>query len=186
MHESLRGRLLVATPTLLDPNFVRTVVLLLEHTADGAVGVVMNRPSETPLGEILPAWHDLGAAPAVVYVGGPVQPDGAIGLARPEGAAGDDATGFVELWPGLGTVDLERAPGDVRPTVAEIRVFAGYAGWGPRQLEGELEAGSWFVVDLDLSEVWSPAPERLWTTVLRRQPGRIAQFANCPLDPSTN
>jgi putative transcriptional regulator len=184
VHESVRGRLLVATPPLLDPNFVRSVVLMLEHTEEGALGVVLNRPTTTPLSEVLPAWGDLAAPPGVVLVGGPVQPDGMIGLAAVH--PGDDHPGVRELWPGLGTVDLDAPPEIVKPGIGALRCFVGYAGWGPGQLEGEIAIGSWFVLDHLASDIWTPEPETLWRAVLRRQPPRIAQYALCPLDPSTN
>lgn len=189
---SLRGRLLVATPPLLDPNFVRTVVYLLEHNPDGALGVVLNRPTATMLGEVLPAWGDLAAAPGVVFLGGPVQPDGMIGLAALRvGDSGepvdpDDCPGLRRVGPGVGAVDLEGPPEAVQPWVDAVRCYAGYAGWGPGQLEGELAAGSWFVVDREPRDVWCTDPGALWQAVLRRQPGRLAWFARCPLDPSTN
>lgn len=187
MHESVRGRLLVATPSLLDPNFVHTVVLMLEHSPDGAVGVVLNRPSEIPLAEALPSWGGVPSDPSVVFAGGPVQMDGVIGLAR-IGAVGEDAppVGVTPLWRGLGTVDLDVPPGDVFPRVDRFRLYAGYSGWGARQLESELAANSWFVVDRAPTDAWTVEPELLWAQVLRRQPGKIAQFANCPLDPATN
>ena len=187
VHESLRGRLLVATPTLLDPNFVHTVVLMLEHSEEGAVGVVLNRPSEISVAEAIPAWSRVRAEPPVVFAGGPVQPGGVIGLVR-IGAVGEDAppAGVMPLWRGLGTVDLEVPPDAVFPRVERLRLFAGYSGWGARQLEGELAANSWFVVERDPGDVWTVEPEQLWSRVLRRQAGNIAQFANCPLDPATN
>jgi putative transcriptional regulator len=186
--ESLRGQLLVATPVLLDPNFARTVVLMLEHNDEGALGLVLNRPTATRLGEILPAWGDRTAAPGVVFVGGPVQPDGMIGLARVALGAdvGDDATSLSPLWPGLATVDLEEPPIAAGPLVQGVRCYVGYSGWGPRQLEGELAEGSWLVVDRLPGDAWTSDPDDLWRTVLRRQPGAVAQFANCPVDPTTN
>jgi putative transcriptional regulator len=189
--ESLRRRLLVASPLLLDPNFARTVVLMLEHNDDGALGLVLNRPTDTRLGEILPAWGDRTIAPGVVFVGGPVQPDGMIGLVRlptevhPSAEPGDDSSVTV-LWRGLGTVDLEAPPIAAGPLVRGVRCYVGYSGWGPEQLDGELSQGSWFVVDHVPDDVWTSAPDDLWRTVLRRQPPAVAQFASCPPDPSTN
>ena len=178
----------MATPSLLDPNFARTVVLLIEHHPDGAVGLVLNRPSEIPIAEAVPAWRDLGADPAVVYIGGPVQPGAALGLGRVHGseAALAACRGIVALWPGLGIVDLEIAPDLVVPSVGGLRLFAGYAGWGPLQLERELATDSWFVLEREPDDVWTSEPGDLWTRVLRRQGGRIAQFAHCPVDPATN
>lgn len=179
--DSLRGRLLVATPTLYEPNFFRTVVLVLEHTEDGALGVVLNRPSETDVSEPLPAWAPIAVPPAVVFVGGPVQPGAAIGLGR--GAGGGH--GWSPLFDRLGTVDLERSPDDVS-AVQQLRIFAGYAGWGAGQLEGEVQADGWFVVDAQPDDPFSGQPNALWREVLRRQRGKLAMFANAPPHPALN
>jgi putative transcriptional regulator len=183
--EPLRGRLLVATPDLEDANFFRAVVLLLEHSAAGALGVVLNRPAmEAPVGEPLPAWAGLVPEPAVFFVGGPVQPDGAIGLARAHGDA--PPAGFAPLFDDLGTVDLEHDPDTVTPRVDRVRVFVGHSGWGPGQLERELDAGGWFVVPLDVSDLWTDTPGALWRRVLRRQRGAERLFADFPLDARLN
>jgi putative transcriptional regulator len=189
---SLRGQLLVATPDLEDPNFFRTVVLVLEHTVDGALGVVLNRPTGTEVASVLPAWAPLVTGPAggvgAVFVGGPVQPDGAIGLARraPSAGATDEPLGFAALFDDVGTVDLERDPGDVAPALAAARVFAGHAGWGPGQLDGEVAAHGWFVVARAGADLWETEPEDLWKRVLQRQPGRVRMFAGFPADPGLN
>jgi putative transcriptional regulator len=185
VSESLRGRLLVATPDLEDPNFFRTVVLVLEHAPEGALGVVLNRPSTgTTVGETLPAWAPLVADPPVVFVGGPVQPEAVIGLARRHDHAEPD--GFAPLFEELGTVDLERDPEQVAPRLDRLRIFAGYAGWGPNQLEAELDAGGWFGLRAEPSDPWSAAPADLWRAVLRRQRGQARLFADFPLDPKLN
>jgi putative transcriptional regulator len=184
MVEYVKGKLLVATPDLEDPNFFRTVVLVLDHTDDGAVGVVLNRPSAAAVAEPLPEWAPLAAEPAVVFVGGPVQPEAAIGLGRRVGAG--DPDGFAALFGEVGTVDLERPPTAVAPEVDQVRVFAGYSGWGPGQLEGELAANGWFVVDADRADPWSADPADLWREVLRRQRGELKVFANFPMDPHAN
>ncbi len=185
MPDPLRGRLLVATPDLEDSNFFRTVVLILEHGAAGALGVVLNRPStETPVADSLPAWSDLVPEPAVFFVGGPVQPEGAIGLARLDGDP--PPAGFAPLFDDLGTVDLEQDPDQVTPRVDRVRVFVGHSGWGPGQLERELDAGGWFVVALDRADPWTDAPDRLWRRVLRRQRGAERLFADFPLDARLN
>ena len=186
MHQSTRGRLLVASPTLLDPNFVRTVVLMIEHNDDGALGVVLNRATGTSLAEVLPTWGDLAVAPGFVHLGGPVQPDGMIGLALLATVDPIEVPGVTELWPGVGTVDLEAVPPGEAGWLRGVRCFAGYAGWGTTQLDGELASGSWFVVDRTPDDVWTSEPEGLWRRVLRRQPAGVAQFANCPSDPTTN
>ena len=180
----LKGRLLVANPTMQDPNFDRTVVLVLEHNAEGALGVVLNRPSDAALTGALPAWGPLAADPAVVFVGGPVGPDSAIGLAR--AAAGGETDGWAPLFDGYGTVDLGRPPDEVEARVDALRVFAGYAGWGPGQLEGELAAGGWVVVDAAPDDPLCAEPDRLWESVLRRQGGTTAWLADCPPNPNAN
>lgn len=178
---SLRGRLLVATPTLLDPNFFRTVVLVLEHGETGAIGLVLNRPSTTDVEEILAQWVTAASEPRVVFVGGPVQPQGAIALGR--ASAPDDSDGFAHLFGGIGTIDLEQ-PATVM--LEQFRLYAGYAGWSAGQLERELEEGAWFVLDAADDDAWCGEPDSLWHDVLARQPSRVRLFANCPLDPSTN
>jgi putative transcriptional regulator len=180
MTESVRGRLLVATPDLRDPNFSRTVVLMMEHNDEGALGVVLNRPIDMAVAEVLPDWADLSSAPACLFVGGPVAPTAVIGLGRGDGPV------FAPLFDGLGTLDLDLDPAQYAPTMASMRVFVGYSGWGPGQLEQELTAGGWLVVDLATGDPFSSDPSQLWHDVLRRQPGRVAMFASAPEDPSTN
>jgi putative transcriptional regulator len=183
---SLRGRLLVATPDLDDPSFFRTVVLVLEHNLEGALGVVLNRPTSTAVDDVLPAWAPLVGDPGVVFVGGPVQPEGAIGLARCLDPVVGAASGFAQLYDDLGTVDLEREPGTVVPVPEAARVFAGHAGWGAGQLDGEVAANGWFVVDRLAEDLWHTEPEVLWRSVLKRQRGRVALFAGFPADPALN
>jgi putative transcriptional regulator len=180
----LRGRLLVATPTLYDPNFFRTVVLVLEHGEEGALGVVLNRPSQTAIGESLPNWASLASDPGVVFEGGPVSPDAAIGLAHARAA--DHTDGWAPLFGHLGTVDLARPPPELAVEVQNLRVFAGYAGWAPGQLDGEVESSGWFVLDAAPDDVFTSAPAGLWAAVLRRQRGRLAMFATAPAHPSLN
>lgn len=177
--QSIRpGRLLVANPLLPDPNFDRTVVLLLAYNKDGALGLVLNRPSETRVAAPLPQWEHLAASPAVVFVGGPVQHQAVICLARaPEEA---EAAGWNAVTPDVGTVDLEIDPRLLAPRFGAVRVFAGYAGWGAGQLEAEIEAEAWWVVDAEPEDAFSDAPDELWTRVLRRQRGRLAMVASFP------
>lgn len=184
MSGDLKGRLLVATPSLVDPNFDQTVVLVLEHADDGAVGVVLNRPAELAVGEPLPGWDRLAADPPVVFVGGPVSPEAAICLGR--GWPGEEVAGYEPLSEHLGTVDLSRDPDEVAPGVQALRVFVGYAGWGEGQLEAEIGSGAWFVVDASPDDALSSEPDELWRTVLRRQGGRLAMFANFPSNPVMN
>lgn len=190
--DSLKGRLLVAAPELVDPNFHRTVVLMLEHNEDGALGVVLNRPSETSLTEILPDWQEAASEPGTVFVGGPVQQTVAICLARAVAGSGSDVRpGGVDFEPvipefGIGTVDLAGDALDADSAFADLRVYAGYAGWAPGQLEGELEVGGWYVVEAKPEDAFSRAPSRLWSDVLARQKGSLALVASFPPDPSMN
>ena len=170
----IAGSLLVAMPHLIDPSFARTVVLLVNHDADGALGVVLNRPSELSPVHDLADWVHLLASPEVVFLGGPVDPDAAVGLAAtPEQSEGS----------GVQLVDLSTDPGDL---AVPVRVFAGYAGWGPQQLEAELVEGGWLVTSAEEGDVFTDQPEELWRRVLSRQPGRVAMYANFPMDPRSN
>ena len=178
------GRLLVATPELRDPNFSHTVVLLLGHNDEGALGVVLNRPSDTPVGEVLPGWAAVVAQPDVVFFGGPVAFDSVVGLGRYD----DEEQGGPSFRPivgSVGTVDLNLPPDAATPP-HEVRLFAGSAGWGGGQLEEEIAEGSWFVVDALEDDTAAEAPEDLWAAVLRRQPGRLSWFANAAGDPGLN
>jgi putative transcriptional regulator len=181
--DAMRGRLLVATPALLDPNFARSVVLLLDHNDEGVVGLVLNRPSETSVAEVLPPWEDVATDPAVVFVGGPVTPDGAICLGR---ARVPDADAPQSFFGGaITTVDLSQGP-DSLIAGTSVRVFAGYAGWGVEQLADEIASGSWYVVDGEIDDAFCLEPDELWRDVLKRQPGQLAMVANFPPDPSLN
>lgn len=175
--------LLVAAPPLADRNFDRTVVLLLEHSPMGAVGVVLNRPGETAVEEALPGWERLAAEPSQVFVGGPVGGDAAIGLGRARHPTA--GSGWEPLVGAVGTIDLHRDPLDVLGDIEAVRIFAGYAGWGAGQLEGELEAGAWIVLPAVPDDVLGPADD-LWRRVLRRQGGRVAWLANVPEDLTVN
>ena len=175
--EALSGRLLVATPVLADPNFSHSVVLLLEHSEEGAVGVVLNRPSEVTVTSALPAWSALAAAPKVVFLGGPVQVNSAvIGLGRVS-----DSTATVQpVLPDVGIVQLGVDPAQQAAGLSAVRLFAGYGGWGKGQLEREVGGGGWFVVDARADDVFSAAPQRLWRQVLLRQGGVFRTVAENP------
>ncbi len=181
--QTLRGRLLVATPPLVDPNFDRTVVLMLEHNDEGALGIILNRPSDITLDDVLPEWRVFATPPTVIFTGGPVSPDAVIALGRARPAS---SSGWVPIVDDLGTVDLGCDPLDLGVPLDELRVFVGYAGWGPGQLESELDAHAWFVVDLRRDDPFAPTPERLWRDVLKRQRGHPAMFAQYPDDVTAN
>ncbi|GAA2479594.1 YqgE/AlgH family protein [Streptomyces gobitricini] len=181
---SLTGRLLVATPALADPNFDRAVVLLLDHDDEGSLGVVLNRPTPVGVGDILEGWAPLAGEPGVVFQGGPVSLDAALGIAVIPGDEGP--LGWRRVYGAIGLVDLETPPELLAAALGSLRIFAGYAGWGPGQLEDELAEGAWFVVDSEPGDVSSPRPEGLWREVLRRQRSELAMIATYPDDPSLN
>ena len=162
-----------------DPNFERTIVLMLEHDEPGAVGLVLNRPSELEVAEPLPGWSRFAAHPPVVFVGGPVTPSGAICVARLADGA-KELDGWTRVVGQLGVFDLELDPDVAGGPIEELRVFGGYAGWGAGQLEGELEENAWFVVDSEPGDPFTATPDQLWRTVLRRQPNRLRLFASFP------
>lgn len=169
------GRLVVAAPELIDPNFYRTVVFLIQHDHEGAVGVVLTRPSQSPVVEHLPALAGSARDPAVVFVGGPVEPAVAIAL-----EARDDPTVPTALA-GVGLVDVTTSS-DPGP----CRVFSGYAGWGAGQLEAEIAEHAWYVVDAEVGDVFDEDPESLWSKVLRRQPPPLSWVATYPPDVTLN
>src|SRR4051794_4720 len=180
--ESLRGKLLVASPTLTDPNFSRTVVLIAEHGDEGAMGVILNRVSELEVAEAAPVLAELVDPGDSVRAGGPVQPTAVVILAEfddPESAASVifGRIGFVAA-----DADFETLPG----AVARVRVFAGMAGWGPGQLEAELERDDWIVASATPDDVFSADVDGLWSAVLERKGGQYALVARMPEDPSLN
>ena len=182
MTDFLRGRLLIAGPTLIDPNFARTVVLIGEHNADGALGVVLNRPSETTVGEAVPDLEDLATAGDPVHVGGPVQPSAVLVLAEYE----HPEPGVPLVTGAVGFVAVDDDGDRVATQLGRARVFAGYAGWGPGQLEAELERDDWIVADAREDDVFDADAATLWSRVLDRQGGRMRLLARMPLDPSLN
>jgi putative transcriptional regulator len=180
--DSLRGRLLIAGPTLLDPNFARTVVLVGEHNEDGALGVVLNRPSETTVAEAVPDLEDLAETDDPVHVGGPVQPSAVLVLAEYEDP---DEDAQLVIGP-VGFVAVDEDGDRAAVELGRARVFAGYAGWGPGQLEAELEREDWIVADGRPEDVFDDDAPTLWSRVLDRQGGRLRLLARMPLDPSVN
>ncbi|MBO0823577.1 MAG: YqgE/AlgH family protein [Actinobacteria bacterium] len=188
--QSLSGRLLAATPRLGDPNFRRTVVLIVEDDTDeGTLGVVLNRPTEIPLGQVLAAWTDLASGPQVVFRGGPVSPNSALALALAHDS--DEPVGWRSLNGSsmvarLGLVDLGAPPELLVGGITSMRVFAGYAGWGAGQLRDEIDEGAWYVLPGEPADPFVSEPEQLWQQVLRRQGGTLAMVATFPDDPTSN
>lgn len=181
------GLLLVATPALVDPNFDHSVVLLLDHDDGGSLGVVLNRPSPVPVGDVLADWQPLATEPGVLFQGGPVGTDSALAVAAlPGQSADEEPVGWRRVFDGTGIVDLDTPTEIVEPVLSSLRIFAGYAGWGTGQLEAEIEEGSWYVVPSVGADIFGHDPEGLWSRVLRRQPGELAWVSTRPLDPTQN
>jgi len=180
--ESLAGRLLVASTTLEDPNFARTVVLIGLHSEDGALGLVLNRPSTSTVSSAVPQLEELVCTDERVFVGGPVQSSSIVMLAEFTDPA---AAGLLVL----GRIGLPAPDASLEQLAAATtrrRVYAGYAGWGEGQLDAELENEDWIAQDALPDDVFSEEPERLWSSVLTRKGGRYALLARMPLDPSLN
>ena len=176
-----RNRLLVATPAMGDANFALGVILVLEHDVEGAFGIVLNRPSPMALPESLAGWAELASEPRVLFVGGPVQPDVVLLVGRSGDGEERDPAGPAPLPPGFTLADPTERPEST--AIEGVRAFAGYAGWGAGQLDAEVQAGGWFVIDLEDADVLTPAPETLWQRVLRRQGG---VFSTVTPDPTAN
>jgi putative transcriptional regulator len=188
----LTGELLVASPRLPDPNFERSVILLLDHGEAGALGIVLNRPTPLAVEEILEPWHDQAtmAPPGVVFAGGPVSREAVIGLARLPDVRSEPEASVTGRWrpvlDRLGTVDLSVSPEDQPFPLAGARLFSGYAGWDAGQLEGEIDEGAWFVLSAAGGDLLCAEPDRLWHDVLRRQAASLAMLATYPPHPSVN
>jgi len=181
--DALSGRLLVATPAIESGPFLRSVVFLLDHDADGALGVIVNRPLESDVEDVLPDWASLVNAPVCLFDGGPVGMDSALALGLVADAV--PPPGWRRMAGRVGLVDLD-GPVPAGGSLAGLRVFAGYAGWGPEQLEAELAEGAWLVLDARDGDLISPRPETLWRDVLRRQDGDVRFWATFPDDPAIN
>ena len=176
--DSLRGQLLIASPGLVDPNFHRSVVLVTHHDEEGAMGLVLNRPSATAVADAVPELEDLVEGDQWVYVGGPVEPGAALLLAELE----DPEQATAVVFDDIGFPPEEPEPGSTR----RLRVFAGYAGWTAGQLEAELDESAWIVTPAEREDVFSEDADELWAAALRRKGGRYAILATMPPDPSLN
>ncbi|WP_279672407.1 YqgE/AlgH family protein [Flexivirga meconopsidis] len=188
--EDLTSRLLVAVPREQaevgdDDVFDRSVVLVLHHDDDGAHGLILNRPLTAEVDAVLPGWQEHVSRPDCVFQGGPVSLDTALGLASSPGDE-DEQLGIKRLFGGVCLIDLDAPPPVVMPSLAALRIYAGYAGWGPEQLESEIESGYWFVVDAEAYDPFSDDPDDLWEQVLRRQRSSMAFAASFPDDPELN
>jgi putative transcriptional regulator len=180
--ESARGHLMIAGPTLLDPNFWRTVVLVVEHTEEGALGLVLNRPSETTVGDAVPQLAELVDPNDRLYIGGPVQPSSVIVLAEFE----DPGDAALLAFDDVGVLGTGSSAEEPVAGVRSGRPFVGHAGWGPGQLDSELERGDWIVESARLEDAFTESPHDLWSQVLTRKGGSYALVARMPPDPSVN
>ena len=178
------GKLLVATPLIGDGNFDRTVVLMLTHQEEGAAGVVLNRPSGMLVSDALPQWAPHLAQPPTMFIGGPVSNDSVVALARVRHEL--ETEWWTPVLGLVGTLDLETEVDKVAEVVDGIRLFAGYAGWSPGQLDDEIESGAWFVVEGNPDDPLTQSPGDLWPAVLARQPSPTSWFAHYPTHPSHN
>jgi putative transcriptional regulator len=173
-------------PALSDPNFAGAVVYVLDHNDSGTLGVVLGRPSQVEIRDVLPGWCDLAVEPAVFHVGGPCETDTALCLAACPGE-GQEPAGLRRVAGDVYLVDLDADPDALDHGVSGLRVFAGYAGWSPGQLAGEIAEGAWACVPGSPADVLSDlSGPQLWRAVLARQTGRLAVLSTAPADPSAN
>jgi putative transcriptional regulator len=179
--ESLKGRLLISSGGLYDPNFRHTVVLVGEHNAEGALGVVLNRPLDVTVADTVPGLLPLVEAEEMLFQGGPVQPSHAVLLAE----LADPELADIPVFGSIGFL-IGEVSSDLRPGILRARVFAGYSGWGAGQLEAEMEAGSWIVDPAREEDVFTDAPDLLWSRVLERKGPEYRQMSRIPFDPSMN
>lgn len=181
------GSLLVAAPDMPDPNFRRAIIYVIEHDHGGSLGVVITRRSETPIDEVLPAWADQCAAPAVFHVGGPVKPDTGIALAVLRSAdVGAGLSGLQRIDGRVHVVDLDSDPEILDEMIEGMRVFVGYTGWAAGQLQDELDRGDWYVAPSLPSDLLAPTHVDVWGTVLRRQEMPLPLYATYVGDGDVN
>ena len=178
--DSHRGKLLIAGADLFDPNFRRAILLIADHDEEGAVGVILNRPSDVTVEEAAPELGHLVGPDEALYLGGPVQPRAAVVVAEFDDPGRASLLAFGSV--GFLTAGAPESMDGIR----RARVFAGYAGWGPGQLDAEMEQGSWLTEDALADDVFSSEPEQLWTTVVRRKGHAFQLLTTMPFDPSTN
>ena len=184
MTPSLAGRLLIATPVLEDPNFERTVVYMCFHDEKGAFGLVINRPQEMRAADAALEGAGVASHPAALFSGGPVEPSAILGLARMR--EGTPVEWWTQIRDGVGLLNLAVSTIEAMSAVLALRVFHGYAGWRPGQLEGEIVEEAWFVADAAPDDPFTDDPGTLWQRVLRRQHGPMAMYGWYPEDPSVN
>jgi putative transcriptional regulator len=178
--ESLQGKLLVSSPALVDPNFRRTVVLVAHHDEEGAMGLVLSRPSDVAATDAVPSLAGLPGSADPVFVGGPVQPNAFMVL----GEFDDVTEAAAPIFGGVGFMPADAEPDQL--SLRRVRLFAGYSGWGSGQLELELEEESWIIVDAEADDAFADDPDELWRAVLHRKGGAFELMENMPFDPGLN
>ena len=178
--QSLQGKLLVSSPSLVDPNFRKTVVLVAHHDDDGAMGLVLSRPSDVAAAEAVPLLEGFPGADDPVFVGGPVQPEAFMVLAEFD----DIEQAAAHIMGDVGFMPADTEPDEL--AIRRMRLFAGYSGWSAGQLEAELEEPSWIVVDAESDDAFADDPDELWRTVLHRKGGPFELMVDMPFDPSLN
>ncbi|AKT51471.1 YqgE/AlgH family protein [Arsenicicoccus sp. oral taxon 190] len=181
----LTGRLLAATPAITEGVFERAVLLVLHHGEDGAQAVVLNKPVDATVDTVLDGWQEHVSAPSVLFQGGPVGLDSALGVVGLPGVP-TEVRGVQRLFRGVGVVDLDTPAELVMSEASGVRIFAGYSGWSAGQLEAELREHTWYTLDLEPTDLFTDEPDTLWHRVLRRQPGRLALAAYYPDDEDYN
>ncbi len=177
---SLRGKLLVSSPALIDPNFRKTVVLIAHHDEEGAMGLVLSRPSDIAATDVVPLLEGMPGGTDRVFMGGPVQPEAFMVLAEFE----DVDQAAAPIVGGVGFIPADAEPDEL--AILRLRLFAGYSGWGGGQLEAELDEDSWIVVDALPDDAFAEDPDDLWRTVLQRKGGAFSLMENMPFDPGLN
>ncbi len=182
MMRSFRGKLLLATPEIVDDIFFRTVILVLEHSDEGAIGVVLNRQSDLYSVDVLPKWNDDQGSSSLLHWGGPVQQESLLALGLYDEQVKDD------LKEGIGRIKVL----DLNPEILDMtfildaRLYSGYAGWSTGQLDAEISTGGWIVTEVDNTDPFSHNPADLWSIVLKRQNGFLSRLAQYPDDPRMN
>lgn len=181
------GSLLVAMPGLTDPTFAGAVIYVLDHSGTGTLGVVLGSPSQVQIRDVLPAWCDLAVEPRVFHVGGPCETDTALCLARCADGGPPPDSGLRPVADGVHLLDLDVDPEPLAGSVQDLRVYAGYAGWSPGQLAGELAEGAWACLPGSPDDVFTEVSgSQLWRAVMGRQTGRLGVLRTAPVDPTIN
>lgn len=181
----IAGELLVSTSAIGGDFFDQSVVLLLDCDTDGALGVTLNKLAPTPLEAVLPDWVDLVAPPRVLFAGGPVSPQGAVCVAQVHDPS-EEPPGWRRIFDDIGLLHLDTPVELAQGGYTGLRIFAGYAGWAPNQLDDELARGLWYRMTARTEDIFTADAPGLWRRVLRRHGGTPALLSTWPVDPELN